>query len=144
MHLHQHNLCIQIFQDLVDLQEGIIGAVVHIAPADQIDHRHRACLAVENTPTLTGQLGSQIGRPQDLGAILQIVHDLPLGEGVVAHGDHIGTGIQNILTLAGGHAYHRGIFTVYDDKIRTHIPLQFPQAAADPVKTRIAHHITYR
>ena len=144
MNLHQNDFGIDFLQNFLHQQEGVVRAVVHIAPADEVDDGHGACLGVKHPPAPSGHLGGVIGGPQNLGAVLHVVHDLPLGPGVVAHGNHIRSGVQNVLRLMGKQTHHRGVFSVDHGKIRAGVPFQLPQAAAYPVKSRISHHVAYR
>ena len=143
MDLHQNDLRPDLLQDLLDPQEGIVRTVVHVHPADQVDHRYFARFGIEDLPAPARHLGGVVGRTDDLGAVIHIVHDLPLGPGMVAQGNAVGTGIQNVLRLVRGDAHHGGIFAVDHHKISACFPLQLPQIPADPFQTRIAHHIAY-
>ena len=62
---------------------------------------------------------------------------------MIAHGDHISTGVKDLFTLLGCHAHCTGIFTVDDDKIRAGLPLEIPQRAADPIQSGFSYHITH-
>ena len=42
---------------------------------------------------------------------------------MVTHGDHIRTGIQDLVALLGGHTHHSGILTINDDEIRPGLSL---------------------
>ena len=144
MDLHQNNFCRNLLQNLIDLQEGIVRAVVHIAPADQIHHCHVTGPGFKNLPPPAGNLGGIVGRPDDLRAILHVVHDLPFGPGMVAHGNTVRTGIQNVLRLVGSDAHNGSIFSVDHHEIRTGLPLHLTQMAAHPLQSGAAHHIAYR
>ena len=62
---------------------------------------------------------------------------------MIAHGDAVCTGIQNILRLIGGDAHHSGIFSVDHHKVRIMLPLQLAQMTAYPVQAGISHHISH-
>jgi len=44
---------------------------------------------------------------------------------VIAEGDHIGTGIQNILALGRGHTHHGGILAIDHAKVCVQTAAQF-------------------
>ena len=91
----------------------------------------------------SGNRRAVVGGPQNIEVLVQIVHNLPFAPGVVAQGDDVGSGIQDILRLVRGDAHYGGIFAIDDDEIGTCFPFQLPQVAADPVHTGVAYHIAY-
>ena len=143
MHLHQNDFRLDLGQNLFNQQEGIVRAVVHVAAANQVDDRHIPRFALIHAPALSRHLGRIVGRAQNPAVFVQIVAQFPLAEGVIPHGNHICARVKNLLRLPGRHTHNRGIFPVDDGKIRPRFPLQIAQAAADPVKAGIAHHISH-
>ena len=141
--LHQNDFRVNFLQGFFHHQEGVVRAVVHIAPANQVDHGYASRLGVKGGPASAGHLGGIVGGPEDLGAVVHVRHDVPLGPGVIAHGNHIGTGVQNLLALLGGHTHHRRVLSVDDYKIRACFAFQVTQRPADPVHTGATHHIAY-
>ena len=61
---------LQLLDNLFHLQKGIIGTVIHITSADQVDHRHITEAGIIHTPTASRRLGGIVGRPQNPGIFL--------------------------------------------------------------------------
>ena len=143
MDLHQDQGRIDLFQDLIHQQEGIVRGIVHAAAANEIHHRHVPGSGLVDAPAYAGGLRRQIGGPQDPAGIIQIVHDFPPGKAVVAQGDHIRPGIQNILRLVGRDAYRAGILSVHHRKIRLGLADQLSQTPAYPLHPRLTDHVPH-
>ena len=62
---------------------------------------------------------------------------------MVAHGNAVSAGIQDILRLVRRDAHHGSVFAVDHHKIRTCLSLQLAQMAAHPLQSRISHHVAY-
>ena len=97
--LHKDNFCLDLLQDLFDHQERIVGAIVHVAPANQVDDRNSSCFGVELCPSSARGLGRIVGGSDDLGAVVQIGDDFSFVERVVAHGDAVGAGVSVLILL---------------------------------------------
>ena len=87
--------------------------------------------------------GGVIQRAQDIGLLVQIIADLPVGKGVVAQGDHVGPGVKDLLRLAGGDApaHGRGVFAVDHGEVGAHLLFQRAKAAVQDVHPGVAHHV---
>ena len=142
--LHQNDFRMDLLQDLIDQQEGVVGTVVHIAPADEIDHRHIPGVCLKDPPSPAGDLGRIVGRPEDPGTVVQVGHDLPLSPGVVSQGDDIRSRVQDLLRLIGCQPHHSGILAVDHREVHAVFPFDLPKASPHPFQAGISHHVAYR
>ena len=104
IHQRKGGLLLFLPQQLVRRQEGVVGVVVQIAPADEIHHGDADGSAVIDAVAPAGSPGGIVGGAQDIGAVLQIVRDLHLAPRMVAQRDDVGAGIEEILGGLGAEA----------------------------------------
>ena len=144
VHQEQVRLARQLAENLVRPAEGVVHIGVHGHPADQVDdpdlQPHRP---VKNTVALAGQPLGKVGRPQQIGAVVQVTCDLHLAPGVVAQGHHVGPGVKHLLHLAGQHADAGGVFPVDHGEVNTVLLFHPAQVSAEEDQAALRHHVPH-
>ena len=115
--IQKHRQPIQLLQDLIDHAEGIVRPEVEIAPAQQIDDANRSDLRLKRSEPPSRQARQQIGRPQDIGAVVQIRADLAPVERMISECKDVCARVQHPVCLLWRQAGSAGIFTVDNAKI---------------------------
>jgi len=113
--VHQDHVGLGPFflQDLVGQGEGGGQVAVQLEPAHEVQHADPQALgAVVEAKAPAGEVGGVVGGPEDVGVVLQVVGDLELAPGVVAQGDDICAGVEDLLGVAGEKADAGGILSV--------------------------------
>ena len=62
---------------------------------------------------------------------------------MVAKGDHVGTGIEDVLGLVWGDAHGGGVFAVDDGEVGAGLIFQPAQAAAQALQAGCSHHVAH-
>ena len=142
--VHKHQVGLHLRQNPVGGVEGGVQVGIQLKPAHEVHHPQPQPLGPLIDPKApAGEVGGKVGRPQDVGAVLQIVLDLQLVPGVVAQGDHIRPGVKNLLRVLGQQAQTGGVLPVDHGEVDVIFLLQGPQAAAQAVQAPLGHHIPH-
>ena len=104
--------------------KGSCGLPVQIAPADQRHDGDAQLAAVIHAAAAARHPAGEVGGPQDVAVVLQIVGDLHPAKGVVAQGDHVGSGGKQLVRLSGSQAGAGDILSVDHGKINAFQLLQ--------------------
>ena len=105
------------------------------------DDRHGSGLAVEHAPAPAGGQRRVVRGPQEIGAVLHHGDDGALAEGVVAQGDEVGAGLEQVVGLLGVDADVGGVLAVDDAEIGAVGAFQPPQPPAQVVRAAGGHHV---
>ena len=131
-------------QDAVGAQEGVVRAEGHLAPADEVHDEQAVALAVIDAKAAPGLLGGIVGRAQDVGAVVEVGHDLPLVIDVVAERDDVGARGKDLVGLVGRDADARGVLAVYDGEVGRVLLLDRAQQAAQGGKAGLGDDVADR
>ena len=133
---------VQFPQQLVGGGEGIGGLPVQVAPADQRHNGDAQRTAVVHAAAPPRHTAGEIGRPQDIAVVLQIVRDLHAAEGMVAQRDHVGPGGKQLVRLGGRQPGAGDILPVDHGKRNIFQLFQRRKVAAQMLQTVLAGHVT--
>ena len=140
--VHQGEGGLPLLQNLIHFGEGIVEVGVHAAPANEVDHPDGGAPgAVEHPPAPAGGPAGVVGGAENVGAALHLVHDLALAPGVVAHGDHVRPGGEDVPGLLGHQTVGGGVFPVDHGEVDVILAAEGGQVAAEKVHAALPHHI---
>ena len=142
--VHEHHVCVLALsgEDAVGLLEGGGEVAVQLKAAHEIQHADAKPLgAFKHTEAPAGEIGGEVGRAQDIGALVQVIRDLEPAPGVVAQGDDIGSGVENFIGVAGQQAQPGGVFAVDDGEVDVVFFFQSPEVVVQAVKPPLRHHV---
>jgi len=113
MHVDQHVLGAgDLAQRLVDGHERR-AARLHEQVARQVDHPERAAVALDRAGAAAGLAAEVVGRAHDRAALVEVGPELAVAVGVVAEGDHVHPGGEQLVRVLGGDADPaRGVLAV--------------------------------
>ena len=141
--VHQNQLGVQLRQQLFHQQKGIVRAEGHVAAANEIHHSHRSGLGLKDAPAPARLLGRKVGGPQKIGTVFHHGDDVPTVPGVIAQGDDVGSGIQNLVGMGGRQTHHGGVFAVDHTEIHTILLLQLSQHGSEIFDAGGGYHIAH-
>ena len=82
-------------------RKRVLGVEVEVTAADEVHHADLHAAAVVHAPAAAGDAVCEVRGAQDIGAVVEVVGDLHAPPCVVAEGDDVGAGGEEILRLLG-------------------------------------------
>src|SRR5699024_9532002 len=143
--VHQHHVgALHALEHPVGGGEGVFKVAVHLAPADEVDDPDAHPLwAVVHPPAPAGHPAGVVGGTEGVAVALQEVGDLDAVPGVVAQGDHVGPGVEDLPGLPGQNAHAGGVLPVDHGEVDVLELFQLPQVAAQVFHPGIPHHVAH-
>jgi hypothetical protein len=143
VHVDDHvvDLVLERVQGGVDLGERRPSGV-HEQVAAQRDHPQAHVIAGDHAPAVAGLAAQEVGRAQDLRAVVQVGVDLALAVGVVAQRDHVDTGREQLVGQLGRDPDPAGDVLAVGHYERRRMPLaQRRQQAQEGALAQPADHV---
>ena len=144
MKIHQDELCVDLLQQPLHQQKGIVWPEGHVAAADQIYHGEGADLGVVDPDAPARVEGGIVGGTENKAAAVQIVRDHLLVVAVVAQGDDVGACVEQLLRLPGRDAHAGGVFPVDHAEINAAFPADCVQPLLQILQAGRAAHVSHR
>ena len=145
MEIHQRNIRLTAFQNLVHLGKGVIKVGVHLTAANEIYHPDTQTTGtVINAPPSAGSPAGVVGGADNIWIALHIVYDLLFIPGMIAHGNHICTGGKDVISLPGHQTVAGGVFPVDHGEVNVIQLFQAAQPLGQELYAALTYHVAYR
>ncbi|MPM32306.1 hypothetical protein SDC9_78868 [bioreactor metagenome] len=130
-------------QQLVYNGKGIIRPPIQVASSNQIHHPDAHAVQIKNPPAPARRPTGVIGRAENIGVLVQKVHNLRLVKAVVAQRNDVRPRVVNALRLLRRQSHSGGIFTVHHSEGNIFQFFQGPQRLFQMSKPRLTHHVAH-